>query len=83
MSEKSIPLYARPFNGSPVRLPDIDEKLDDDASKGFSWCTFVTFPLAKSNVTAASHSEIAGLQIVAEDWAVGTYVKNQNTTGWN
>jgi hypothetical protein len=82
-SVKLIPLYARPLSGDPVKLPDNEEKRDIDESNCFSLCTFVTFPLPRSSVTVASHSEIAGLQIVADDLGVGMYVKNQKTTGWN
>lgn len=83
---KLIPLYARPLSGAPVRLPESDEKLDGGyvvALNGRSSVIEVIFPEPISTPTLTSQREVFGEQKVADAAGVGTYEKNQNTTGLN
>lgn len=52
---KRIPLYARPFRGGPVTLPENAEKLEDDEN-GRNSVTLVRFPVAKSTSAITSYS---------------------------
>lgn len=83
---KLIPLYARPLSGAPVTFAERDEKLDGGdavALNGRSSVMAVIFPELISAPTLTSQREICGEQNVADATGVGTYEKNQNTTGLN